>query len=133
MLRRASAYPAATTVVPSATESLQWIRILQLCASYGTHALQQMPRISIRCKIPSWFYLGSRSPLLGGGGGGGLSPAGKLGDRNVDAASDSGRSERKIDLAIKLIRKKIANDLHSIARPVWSLDGGATAFLPFDA
>ena len=76
-----------------------------------THALPQMPRVSIRRKVASWF---SRVaiPLLGGGGGGGsLSPAGKLGDRNVDAASDSGRSERNVNLAIKLIRKKIANDL----------------------
>ena len=87
-----------------------------------------------RAQNPKLVLPGRDPPLLGGGErGGGLSPAGKLGDRNVDAASDSGRSERKIDLAIKLIRKKIANDLHSIARPVWSLDGGATAFLPFDA
>ena len=96
-----------------------------------THALQQILRASAKSQAGS---PGSRSPLLGGGErGGGLSPAGKLGDRNVDAASDASRSERKIDLAIKLIRKKIANDLHSIARPSWSLDGGATAFLPFDA
>jgi len=77
---------------------------------------------------------GRDPPLLGGGeGGGGLSPAGKLGGRNVNAASDSLRSERNVYPAIKLIWKKIANDLHSIARPVWSLDDRATAFLPFDA
>jgi len=63
-----------------------------------THALQQMPRALIRRTKSQAGSPGSRSPLLGGGGGeggGDLSPADKLGDRNVDAASDSGRSERK--------------------------------------
>jgi hypothetical protein len=58
---------------------------------------------------------------------------GKLRDRNVDEASYSGRRERKVDLAIKLIREETANGLHSMARPGWRLDNRAPHFLAFDA
>jgi hypothetical protein len=41
--------------------------------------------------------------------------------------------QRRIDLAIKLIREETANGLHSMARQGWRLDNRAPHFLAFDA
>ena len=43
------------------------------------------------------------------------------------------RSERQVHFAIKLVGQHTANDVHAITRLVWSLDGWAAGFFPFDA